>query len=787
LTPIERAEALFSLIYCLAEFNKNENISTVSNLADNADVTVDDVLKTVVPDLRSDPGQLTESKFENWLTHPVLFNHTSWTSTTTQSVVAKDIIAAFYASLATAAPAMASKLANFLYFRAKIKIQVVVQGSPAAAGQLVLAFTPRVYTPSFGTVYSVFGSGNIVNSKIVPHIIVDPSKTMSYELILPVCSPTGWYSFSSLYTHGSYMMEIFPFNSLFSGTSTEATVNVCTYMSFVEPEFQGMTLLLSSPFESEKKSGGTLSSLASTISKGADYASTIFPAVAPQLTLFSKVTGVVGSVLAWFGFSKPPAVENQVFITNRNCDNYSQKDGKSTSLVLGASQTQSLAISPAYIGGTLEDMSLDHLCSIPGPFSIGNVITAAAAAETLLATYKVYPTICAQYTVSSLPYQYPTPLAGASAPFTYWCGDITYRFEFVASVFNRATVLISYDPGYSTTSPTFAKCLNTLRNVTVNISGNTTIDFKIPWSQPMPVYRVPNLYNGSAANSGTVNGQVYVHLINPVQSNGSTDGIQYNVYSFSDNMALFCPQVNNISSYVTQTELLSAPFAGESLATNIPEFKSKLDDISLRVVGDRCRSVKDVVSRMNILSGATLTTGTAPGKVNITSGSPMPFPPVSVGTGGQYGTFFSWFWFAYLGYRGGTRLSFKTVAATAGNSYAPGAQSVSYALSTNAPIAFTQSQSTLAYFEVASGNYAFTEPQFGISSRCDVVVPMLAPVEFIPREMLAANSGKVAVTYVWAPLADSTSGTDTSDYTNVLIGAADDVTFGWFLGFQPVY
>jgi len=428
-------------------------------------------------------------------------------------------------------------------------------------------------------------------------------------------------------------------------------------------------------------------------------------------------------------------------------------------------------------------MSLDHLCSIPGPISFGNVIGSALGAEVLLTTIHVSPTLC--YSTGTPPAYFPTPLAGTAIPFSHWAGDITYRFEFVASVFNRATVLISYDPGYSTGAPTFKQCLTTLKNVTVNISGNTTIDFVVPWSQPMPAYRTANLYGISSAS--TSNGQVYMHLINPVQSNGSTDGIQYNVYAFSNNIALFNPRALNISSYIIQTELLSAPFDGEVAAAKVNDASTNFKDLEMRIFGDRCRSVKEVVSRMNGVYNVTLGTGVPVGEALQTVAPTNPFPHASVqpSGGATVNSFFSWFWFAYLGYRGGIRMSFRTIGTTSGI-YTPGAQIVSHDIDSVTPSTFSQSivPAVNAAWAQYTSEYAFTEPQYGITSRCDIVAPMMCAVDFVPREILS-NATDV-VYYNWVPLCDTTSGTDTSDYTSVLVGAADDVTFGWFLGYPPV-
>lgn len=705
------------------------------------------------------------SDFYQFLTHPNKFSHIAWTPVTAYSLISRDLVADYLGTIPTV---LTKKFNNFFYFRAQLRVKIVVQGNPVAAGQIVYSFTPMPAAPFIGAQTSIVSEANLVNAKIVPHVVIDPSKSETYELDLPVCTPTGWYEATDFLgsRHGSYKMEAFPYNPLFSGTATAPSISVCVYISLINPEFKGMTLL--GPFEDEKQVGGSISAIAKGVSNVAAYGASLLPSFSPELTLFSKATGTLSEVLAWFGFSKPPAIGNTHFVTNRTCDNYSQADGISTSIVLGGSQEQSLALSPAYGLGELEDMSFDHIVSKRGLVAQWS-IASATAAETLVFSMLVNPMVTLFDGGAC-----PTPMGGVALPFGFWVGDIDIEFEIVASVFHRCTVVVCWDPAIDNDTPSsLLQAIAILRNVTVDVSGNTSFTVTVPYQQPMPW--LPNsssfLQSTSLATSVTNNGAIHFYVLNPITSNGSTDPLAVNVYYSSKNIRFGAPSVDRLLSSTVKMITLGS----DDFVPTVPISFGPSSDLSLafaKCFADHVRTVKHLVSRMTLYWTGIQTTTTLNENASISLRNlliPKNDTDTTILT-----TYFGWYSFAYLGYRGGFRYSFGwdgTLASIANDKVNVAHSVVNRNLASAAVSTLFHGQGFLG------SGYAYTEPNLAVSSRADVVCPMMQPLDFVPLRCVYAAYADNVTAEIY-PEANPQSLVST-----VYAGAADDGVLTWFVGF----
>lgn len=767
----------------VAEFNKNMNATVEIDLGANAKVLQDDVAVKNVQIGRSPAANQTESDFKEFLNHPILLQHATWTAAST-NITIPDIVATYFSTIA--GTPMAAKLQNFAYFSSVIRIKVVIQGQPYAAGQVVFAFTPMVGMKTFATVTDVVVVNNFVNAKIVPHLVVDPSKTMTYEIDLPVCTPNNQYGIlTNLF--GSYEMNILPYNPLTSGTATAPSIGICVYMSLVDPKFEGLTLL-SNDFVEEKEEGGFLSNFAKGVGKYSPILSVGFPEFAPAINLFSKVSTGIGDVLALLGFSKPPATDNKHFIFNRLVDNYSQFDGVSTAIVLGGSQSTGAGISPSLGGGNPNDLLLSSLRAKKGLVKQLE-ISPASASGYLQDSIIINPMLC--FSNASL-VTCPTPLAGTTLPFQYWCGDIDVTIEFVCSVFHRATVLLAWDPLGPTTSPTLNNSLTVLQNVTVNISGNTTVEITIPYKQVTPWLLTGVFDSTGALVPNGYNGMLMMFIINPVTSNGSTDGIWYNVYFSSKNFKTGVPASVLIQNLPLQTKtapatLLSAEFAPVTKVSFGP--KTDLSLAELKSFGESYNSVKQLTSKVSRYYT---------GQINVdNSSTPLPYvttylpnyprPLFRADNGGLYAStcvtsFFTYFAAAYLGYRGGVR--YKLHVSDNSDFYPSVLKdhywAWQYSLSTPATIGANPSFASNIP-NAADQVYAFTQGNRSICPNLDIVVPNLYPNDFIPtRDRTTAYNNLFEVAL---PIYKSQTTDVHSVQMTISHGSADDGNFVWFLGF----
>lgn len=761
-----------SLLKSATEFNKNQNASEISSIGYNADVIEDESQKELVPVRRLLPNSHGD-EFKTWLSHPIQVYHTNWTpASAITTLVSSDLIQSWISALPAS---LSKKIANMYYLRATIRIKVVVQGMSFAAGQLVLSFNPLVKLVHGATSYA-YGTSGIVNSKIVPHIVVDPSKTATYEIDLPICTPTGYWDLDTSLNHGSYQVHATIWNPIRSGTATSPTAAICVYMSLIDSEFMGLTLLGSELVE-EKKEGGTLSNFVKNVGKYSPLASVAFPAFAPEITLFSNIAGSLGDLLGRLGFSKPPATENRHLLLNRQQDNYSQYDGTSTAIVLGGSQSTSLGISPLIGGGDTSELSLINLTAKKGMVLVDYAVPTTFSSGTSLFTVGVAPWFVYDTTLMC-----PTPLAGVAAPFQFWTGDIRITIEIVASVFHRATLLFAWDPKATGLSavPAMTDAIATLRNITVNVSGNTTVEIDIPYQQPIPFLAGATMTAAlTGATRQNCNGMLYGYVLNPVLTNGSTDPVVMNVYYSSDNMAFAGPAPTLIQAMKMDVTLFGSefvPITRESFGA-----KTDLSMCSLRSFGDVPTSVKQVTSRLAPLHApyANQVVALAGTSSRFTYFNvPQRHMTTDLATG-LLNTFHSYYASAFLGYRGGLRWAFNVSADTDPVASVDPVVEVAHAYNTFSANTFTSAPSS----GFNAGSYAFSTINSSISRNADIVAPMGQQTDFVPTRIIYSGISDSLSFYGRVDKTWTTGGKlDASAFT----GSADDGSFVWFLGFPAM-
>ncbi len=801
------------LVHAIADFNANNNsgvsteIGGVTSVVAEASQDVQAGYPRYV-DVTSRP-----SDYKDFANHFVQIDHRTVTSASTVTInVSNNLLSTFMAIIA--GNPVGRKLQNLVWSRSKLKVKIVVQGAPYAAGQVVACFTPNVrLSADIATMTTTGSSTNLVNSKIVPHLILDPSKTETYEITLPICTPSGTWYLMDPTELGSYKMDFVFFNPIFSGTAVSPVMNICTYMAFDTPSFEAVTALSNDDFVQEKKPG-FLSSAAHALAKYSPLAALPFPQLAPGLTLFSSAAQGVGDFLYYLGFSKPPATENRAFALNRVVDNYSQCDGISTAIVLGCSQTHGLGLSAAHGGGNDEELLLANLCRKEGLIKQISV-PASAASGTRVANIRVHPTYIASF--GGTADGNPTPLAGVAIPFLYWSGDILLTVEVVASVFNRCTLLVAWDTVAANPSapPNMETAMQTLPNAVISVAGNTSTQFRIPWAQHKP-WRTIARYK-SDQNSGlsilnnNCNGEVFVYVVNPLTSNGSPDPIAVNFYFSSDNIRFAVPSQDRLPTQTMSagswsvegfapleaiTEDLVAedrydtgivrldeeeilPLAAPLVAKPvIVEFGPKTDNFYLfqRTFGDLVSSVKGLTSRFGFLGKATYPAPSLNGLVYNFPNVSAPVGTAVMVSGGNSGNFLGYFAQAYLGYRGGVRHMVHVHDVSNGGSFIHHTYWTTHDVSTT-PVATSAAAAALDLDNVTT-QYAYSAMNRDLALNADFVAPLLIPYDFVPRGYTSALADSCRLTI------GVQSTTATYELTHA-VASADDGNFVWFLGFPP--
>lgn len=794
--------------FITADFNVNQNSVTQISSMGSSTAVAQPSIQSVNPPRNRLSLKEENSVFSSFLEHPVLMFTGTVTSSTVNTILSKDIVTDYLSTIS--GQPLGAKIANLYYFTATIRVEIVIQGQPFAAGMTNFVMSPA---PKFNSIGSVMDTlafvpqrFSLVNSFVMPHITVDPSKTQSYTIDLMCPTATNKYSLkNSTVPLGSYELWLMPIIALISGTATTPTYSYSVYMHLVDPKFEGLTLLSTNEFMEEKKEGGTLSSFVSATSRAADQFVGISSFADPFLKTFSAVSSTVGNFLSFLGFSKPPVVENNALIVGRFNDNYTQYDGKSIAMVLAGSQKTSLGISPEVTGGLSEELTINGITKKLGLVNISQM-TIAQTEGTEILNLAVSPNCC--MTTNGGTAFDVTPLAGAMAPFQNWAGDILVTLYVICSPFHRGTIFATWDPSITTTTMTIQTAIQTLKGLTISFSGNTAVEILIPWKQPTNF--LPNLpYANPSVGGGTTgnNGRFRVWVQNPLTANGSTDSISIMVFYSSNNIRGYNPATGILPAGRWVAEALADdkyeefPFDPAKVQYLSVEFvdtvlkyefgpPTDMSKHSLRSFGEDHLTVKSLTSKVTaFMSYSTGYDISSPADFAV--GFSLPNIPWAWDNGmamttpsaqKYYTNFYIHFATAYLGYRGSTRWT-HTALTNNGSSLLQSAYWTGHvATGVSILTAIFQPVVTFAtpWVDVALG-LGWTNGNRVIAPNVDVVCPMTIPFDYVSARVRWSKYSDNFISAV--PYAKYTGMPAASIYSVVYNGSGDDGVFIWFLGF----
>lgn len=753
----------------LASLNENNTTATVTESGSNATVAASErITASDVTPFTKVPYH-TADHFHDYLTHPVQLGSFLWNPTAITNTFSADIFATYIATVNARTP----KAKNFMFASGKLVFRAVVQGMATAYGKYVITFDPQVTVSTVGFPTVHFAIPQKPRSIILPHLEIDPSKDAVYEMELDPPTPNGLWSVDGT-NYGSYLVQCIVFNQIASGTAAAPQANVTYFAYMKEPEFSGLTLL-----SGELKNEGVLSGPVDLISKTIGMAA---PILGPYATTFSTIGSGVASVLRWFGYSKPNIPDVVLPVLNRTVDNWTQSDSRSSSYKLADSSVNSIGISDLYFPiGNNEDMEISSICARRGLIATFTIPTTAASGA-ILATYNVSPN---NYYVLDFPAVANgaelIPLQHMALNYAWWMGDLEFEFEFLASVFHRATVVIGWDPAGGT--PSYSSVFYMLHNHTVQISGNETVKILVPYKSVMPALLVDNpaVTLGQQVSS---NGLISVFLVNPVVTNGSTDPVYCNVYLRSSNIRFGQPTLEhfqNLTPVLTSGE--TRVVFGEPTNTS---------DFSLRFFGEAAdKTTKTLASKlasMITVNGATTGSSGTPLGMSFLVPPECIYPGSLPALGAVNVNWFSYLSLGYLGTRGSTSYSLAPSDLASSEN---GVSNLMYAAVVSNPnlANFTYSTTQFDYTTAISDSLFGTLGHHTMGYRAvhptlDVTLPHYFPLYFRPNNCLF-NTTNVLPTYsvlmrfIYSFSTLTTSGRTTA---TVLSALGDDGSFVFYRG-----
>jgi hypothetical protein len=376
------------------------------------------------------------------------------------------------------------KLDFFTYFRANVKVKIVLNCTPFISGKYWVFFAP------FDTISNRAATlTNLSGCTGYPGVEIDLAASAPIEIKIPYCSPLSHYNL--LDTHSTMgSLYIVPITAAASGTSP-LTVGVpfTVFAWFEDVELAAPTSLpmkvpplraqVGKVEEVVATAGPTISGIAGTIASLAASVGGAIPKLSPWVRPVEWVSRAVGGAASTFGWNKPTSLDKVVLVSNVPGRGYTHADGIDMSVKLAAMPDNGLTYDAGIFSTDVDEMDIAYVCSKSCIVRNATPWDASMLPGTQLLGLPVTPGLCIADT--NIP---PTTLAFVSSMFTYWRGGLKYRLAVAKTAFHTGRLRISFSPGVHTT--TVGSVYENCYNWVLDLSVSSEIEFEIPYIANVP-------------------------------------------------------------------------------------------------------------------------------------------------------------------------------------------------------------------------------------------------------------------------------------------------------------
>ncbi len=493
--------------------------------------------------------------------------------------------------LYTLDPTVRAKLRNYAYLRGNLVLKIVISGTPFHYGKVLFSYQPfAVDNVNITAHESNLALDALTRFMYVAYlsqsqgaIVADVKMNRPLIMRLPYVSHMPMFrlynqgataisdvtSFGDIVNAGS--LFVFTVNSprAIGDAPTAVNVQMFAHMENVQLGSPTATVLeittesgYSENLYDEKKVGYVekmCTSLA-TVSGRLSVVPSISPVAKASEMMFTGLSGIA----SWFGWSRPPLIDKPMFVKNRPFANSANMMGFETIERIVGDTQQELTIDPRVCGTEDDEMSLSLICSRESYVATEAWVTSDDPMIDHVFISKVSPQIGYPY----LSMIQPSPLGFAAAPFKFWRGSVTFRFEIVCSAFHRGKIAIYWEPNCFQQALISADVALNKNHIQIfDIQEVQDIQICVEWASPwawkevlLPA-GVPTLYGPDidfTTENEAANGFIGVVPFTRLQSPDGSQ-VEINVYIKSDEM-----QFNFLSEQNLPTERLILTESGES-------------------------------------------------------------------------------------------------------------------------------------------------------------------------------------------------------------------------------
>lgn len=510
-------------------------------------------------------------------------------------------------------PSIKNKITNFAFIRFDLKIRIITNASPFYYGALIIAWQPlQNFKPL--TIVSTSSNLDLIPFSQLPHVWLYPQENTSAEMTLPFICPVNYLrtgvvnDFRDMGT-----LKIINYTTLQSANDavgTGVTVQLFGWAENVKLVGPTNGLVL----QGDEYSQGPISKVASAVSSAASYLTKI-----PIIGKFAKATEIgasaIGRISGLFGFTNVPQlgpIENfrpVAFPPMATVDNVFGLDK------LTVDSKNELTIDPRVFGDDgSENLSVRKFCEKES-YIQSFIWHTTDSVDTLLCSAATHPTL-RQFTGYGDGYTlqiYTCPMAYMSQLFSFWRGDLIFRFVIVASKFHKGRLRFVYDPygdathDASTEDGSGAVVISQLFDLGVS----NEFEVRIPYQQPTEWSKVPNLDTGhyffgpstTAVHhtpyytNGAWSIKVQTNLTAPV----ATSNVSVLVFVRGAENLEFAGPANTIEDALNRRVSFLAP-QGEVIEAEINKEQEPTENTYLLYMGEKLASAAALTKRMTLHS-----------------------------------------------------------------------------------------------------------------------------------------------------------------------------------------
>lgn len=729
------------------------------------------------------------------------------------------------------------KIQGYGMIRGTANIRVQVNAQPFQQGRLLLHFLPLVSRNSTlafdANTKELTHNNNLMQKTQHPNVEMDLGET-SCEMAIPYIGPCYYYNL--LYPNqridwGTAYLDVL--SPLLTGAGGVESVEITMWMYFTDVELSAPTFqkpVLTSQYvlqEGEYSTGRTslrtiprsMARIGSFLTKEEKSGGIIDSALDVVQKAVSSVTetpilgSVAKGVASLFGWSKPIDIKQADPCYVHPTKNFMNSTGSNTSDVLALSSDSHLEVISGVFGADHDEMSFQFLKRIPTFYRQFSITTDDLPGSRVF-SIPISPSLF-KTDIDVSPYDgvaFSTPPFGyISRLFRHWRGSFDLTFKFVKTDFHSCRIVISFTPASSPSAlfPTLTETALVLRDI-VDIRTDKEITVNVPYLIERNYLDTLN-YGASGDNlSNAISGTLNVHILNTLQAPQTcAQSMQVLVYvAGGDDLDFAClvPHENAFPVIPKATDTFAEIKVDNDyvLQDGIGggEIVRSSRENNLSSMADPFASMKQLLNVMTPLSQtASINPTTGPGPIHQWTYAQHSFGINSIKADGSVtspllsGDFVDYVSTGYALYRGGMRV--MTTSLDLDN--LGGAQ----------PLISSSFENQVNFVERGDSRWAIDGalPLYGIALNAVtsyqrggnyVTIPFYGrtPLRNVwhlngkdPNESTSRSFLDQKVrTLFFTPAPRSTASNEdvSQNFRQVLRGGADDLSFGYFIGFAPL-